>query len=299
MKWILSAALMLLASTAWAQVPREDFERWDSTGNGGVAPPGWSGTFFGYGKDENAHSGHYGASVWNWYFYATGYLMTGGEQANYNDLISGGVPISFKPVRLSGYYRYELGHNRGHSDSTHSDSALVLLMLKRYNTAAGHADTIAYERMRLPAATAYTPFSIDIRDRAPGIDPDSVVIAFVSSDGGFCDSASSGTCLYFTVDDVQLSAASGVPYNVSSLLESARVYPSPVRTVARVTWDALPGREYTLLAYSSAGELVRVMKPVTGGDAPFDRSGLASGVYLLEIRDDAGHSAAHGSVVVE
>jgi hypothetical protein len=293
MKWIIPVlASMMLASAAWAQVPDEGFERWDSI-PGGEKPPGWSGGPFGFGKAESPHRGDFAASVWNWYYYAKGYLRSGNVQNSLPGILDiGGVPISYKPVKLSGYYRYVLGENGGKNDS-----AVLRVMLRRYNAGAGRIDTIGYAAKRLGPAGAYTPFSLDIPDYAPGVDPDSVVIEFMSSDSGFCNVESNGNCCYLSVDDLYLVTASGVPHNAVSFFESVRVQPNPMTVEASIRWDAAPGREYRLLVYDVAGRLVRTAAGLTGV-ATLDRAGLPPGEYLIEIRDVAGTVAARGRVTM-
>jgi hypothetical protein len=297
MKWILPVVVMLAATTvAWGQVPSEGFEQWDSSSAGEVAR-GWWGGPFGSSKVDDAHSGRYAASVWNWYFYAMGYIITGPTGAWYNDLVRAGVPISYKPTRLTGYYRYVLGKNGGNSDG--NDSAVVYVMLKRYNPQTMQPDTIGFVKKLLGPTASYIPFTVDIRDYAPGVDPDSVVICFVSSEKGFCNNESEGTCCYLSIDDIQLSTSSGVAHSAAHLFERASVHPNPMRADARVEWSATPGREYRLIMYDAAGRRARTIEGLTGGSAKLDRSGLSSGEYLFEIRDQGNMVAARGRVMVE
>lgn len=293
MKWILYAmALLALSTTAWGQIPGETFERWDSVETH-EAPPGWYGGAFGSGKVESSHTGRYAASVWNWYFYAKGYMITGRQGESYIDLAQAGVPINYKPSKLTGYYRYDLGLNQGRSDS-----AVIYVMLKRYNAETGEPDTIGFAKKLLGPAAHYTPFTLDIPDRAQGILPDSITIAFVSSENGFCSNDTDGTCCYLSVDDLQLSVPSGVSYDAGALFSRARVYPLPLRTSGRIEWSARPGRSYTLRLYAITGALVRTVEGLTGGSAPIDRDGLPSGEYLFEIRD-GDELTGRGSFIAE
>lgn len=292
-KWILSAVAIVAAATAAvAQIPQESFEKWDSVETVEL-PPGWYGGQFGSGKVESAHSGRYAASVWNWYYYAKGYLITGPRGTWFVDLAAAGVPIDYKPTKLTGYYRYDLGRNQ-----RKNDSAVAYVMLKRYNPETGKRDTIGFAKKLLGPAAAYTPFTVDIRDYAPGILPDSITLAFVSSDSGFCEGESDGNCCYLSIDDIQLSLSSGVSYDARPLFDAARVYPTPLRSSGRIEWSARAGTSYTLRLYSVSGALVRTVDGLTGGSARIDRAGLPSGEYLFEIRHGDG-VAGRGRVVVE
>jgi len=171
------------------------------------------------------------------------------------------------------------------------------VLLQRYDSATQTSDTIGYAEKRLGPAATYIPFSVEIIDRAPGIDPTSMMITFMSGWDAAC--GSEGTCCTLSVDDIQLTATSGVSYGAAPLFENARVYPSPMHASARVEWDAKPGSEYTLLLYSMSGELLRTMEPIVGGAVTLDRAGLPSGEYLFEIRDRNAGVVARGRMIAE
>ena len=290
---ILSLALIFSPLALLSQLPTEPFESWDNKG-GVDYPTGWTPSAFGIGKSSASHSGAYAVTVWNWYYYGKGYIITGVGNGFYADLIHSGIPINYKPNRLSGYYKFV-------PDSVHStnDSAMILIMLKRFDPQKQVADTVAYVMQLLAPASAYTPFSIDIPDRAPGVMPDSIVIALVSSANGSCAGESSGNCCYFTVDDLTLASTSGVHYSVDWMLRPLRIYPNPARSSMRLEWNAKPGQVYHALIYSADGRLVQRIDNVTDGVMNVDRSGWASGAYLFEIRDGGERIAGRGRVVVE
>jgi hypothetical protein len=295
MKSILVAlVLMAAATTAWGQIPTEDFEEWDSTAGGLQVPVGWTSQAFGEGRVETAHSGRYAASVWNWYGEVAGYLISGAAGSNPDQLDHAGVPIDYRPSKLTGYYMYVPGETmKG------NDSAIVYVLVKHFDSFSGRRDTIGYARKLLGPAATYTPFTVDIRDYPSELSTDSIVIAFVSSNNSICTSSNS-MCCYFSVDDITLTTPSGVSYPASSLFAaSACIAPNPLRSTGEVTWNARPGAIYNLRVYTLAGALVRSFGGLTGGRSTIDRSGLASGEYLFEIRDAAGAISGRGQLIAQ
>lgn len=292
MKWMIPIVVMLaLAPAAWGQMFVEDFERWDTVDTR-IKPPGWWLQYPYLARTEDAHSGRYAAQIMTWYGSVPGYMGTGEEGSNPWTVSPTAAPISYKPSRLTGYYRYLLGDNYGRNDS-----AVVTVLLQRYDSATQTSDTIGYAEKRLGPAATYIPFSVEIIDRAPGIDPTSMMITFISSLDAAC--GTEGKCCTLSIDDIQLSPTSSVGYGAAPLFENARVYPTPMHASARVEWDAKPGCEYALLLYSMSGELLSTIEPIVGGAATLDRAGLPSGEYLFEIRDRASGVVAQGRMIAE
>jgi hypothetical protein len=292
MKWILTALTLFAAATAsWGQVPSEDFEVWSQSA-GAEAPPGWSPSVLGAGKTDSAHGGRYAASLWVWYAEVSGYMVTGGAHVSPYMLEDGGVPIDFKPSALTGYYRFEPGETL-----RKNDSAVVYVMLKRFNGETGRRDTIGYAMKLLGPSATYIPFTVDIRDYGTDMAPDSIVIALVAADNSLCTS-SNGLCCYFSVDDLRLLAPSGVSYDASALFATdAGIAPNPLGSTGAITWNARPGTAYTLRVFSLSGALVRSVDGLAGGTASIDRAGLPAGEYLFQIHDAAGALAGRGRFI--
>lgn len=286
------AVLMLIGLTqvASAQIMTEGFETWDSV-DGRVRPRGWVTDMIGVGKTDTAHTGEYAVSVWNWYSHVAGRMVTSTYPYALFEFERAGVPIGYKPARLTGYYRYELRSNGGKSDS-----GLINILLKRYNASRGMSDTVGLAEKRLGPAGVYTPFTVEISDLAPGVDPDSIVIVVASSVDAVCEEA---TCCYLSLDDLALTTASGVSYDADRLFEAVEVYPNPVRSLARIEWESSSTRPHRLLIYSLDGRLVRSIDGLTGSSATIDRSGLAAGEYLFEVRDESGGAVRRGRFIVD
>ena len=197
MKRLLLLLLAFGALTCSAQFPHNGgFEDSVMVSNGYI-PSNWSVDGFGFGYSNDAHSGSKAAQIWNWYYYARGWVVNGVSITGYD---GSGMPVTANPSVLNGWYKYEYGENQGAADS-----AVVEVLVSNANY-----DTLAYSTMRLGPASTYTQFSLPITYLVIGEMADSARIRFQSSVAGFCSNASNGTCLYLTVDDLQMETITGV-----------------------------------------------------------------------------------------
>lgn len=204
-----STLIMLLSgSVSMAQLADTDFEQVWITSNGTV-PAGWTAPFLGAGVTTDAHSGTYALQVWNWYYSSHGWAANGTSEGMLETNSLGGDPLDWKPQQLTGWYKYVPDDDQGAADS-----AVVRIILKRWN--GQQADTVAMGEEHLGPSDSYVPFTVDIHDMMPGVDPDTVRATFISSIQGFCDTFGDGLCLYLSVDDLALSGPSAVePWSLS------------------------------------------------------------------------------------
>ncbi len=294
MRQLLILIVILAPCAAWAQLPNPGFETWEPR-NGSETPAGWYSGGLGAGRTRPAHSGQNSVTVWNWYYYSRGYVIAGGsETANLFALERTGVPIETKPARLSGYYMYDVGPNQGHSDS-----AVVVLLLKRYNRSADSVEIVGSGTLKLPPAAEYTRFVLNVQDHMPGINPDSIVVALISSDSGFCGLESDGTCCYFTVDDLTLDLASGVSLDAGQLFAPAAVHPNPMRGAARLEWTDPGSRASRVVIYDARGAVARTITNPSGGACLLGGDQFSAGAYRFAVIDALGNTMASGGFVVE
>jgi len=250
---ILAPMLLLAAATLSAQDLHGSFESWEER-DARQQPVGWTTSPFGSSRSHEAQSGASAVKVWNWYSYASGVAVLGpAKSAGLFDIGSTGVPLSVIPTALTGWYRYVPGENRGRGADDPHDSAVVVVMLKRWSEARDRIDTLSYAELHLPPVDSYTRFTVTIP--TPTSAPDSLVVGFVSSIDGYCGPDSSNCC-YLTIDDVALVTPSGTRVDVRSLLSPAHVVPNPVTGTATITFDAPVGTEHDVLITNSAGEIV-------------------------------------------
>lgn len=294
----LTAAFVLPAAPSMlrAQAINGDFETWEPNGldSATMRPVGWTADPFGSARTDRAQAGTYAVRVWNWYYYGKGSVVLGKGTPSWISYGNEGMPIANKPVRMTGYYLYEPGNNSGRSDS-----GIVMVMLKRWNQERRAYDTVALGRAALPAVDAYTPFTMDIVDRMPGVMPDSITMVIISSDSGMCDVNGDGKCCYLSVDNLQLSTAAGTAYGIEALTGGVDVVPNPVRAQARIRLGGIGEGRFSVRIYTADGRLVRTLKADEAREVAFDRAGMPSGAYMFEARNLLDRVIGMGRFVVD
>ncbi len=264
----------------FAQIPNAGFEDWISNGNDTI-PEYWSTSGFGAGRSPVAQSGNYSAYVWNWYYYGPGWMVNGDvTNTGFTQFSAyyGGTPLSEKPTKLHGYYFYILDDNQ-----QYADSAFVNIIAKKYNTSLGQPDTVALGRLHLPPSISWLPFTVDIADIAPGIDPDSIVISFWSclDNNCFCDGFGDGNCLFFYIDNISLELPTGI-IPIDHLFGKFSIFPTVISESAMVQLPKSEGNAVELSLYNTLGECVRKISVAAGSKINFSRDGLSSGIYIMK-----------------
>jgi len=262
------------------------FEDWDVT-MGDTVQQNWSTSGNGAGQSSDSYSGGFAAVVWNWYSYAQGILVNGNDQSMFN-IIQAGTPVSGKPTKLSGFYKYE-------DVTVPGDSAQVIVILKKYNTTLNQIDTVGYAEKLLGSASSYTPFQVDITDMQPGIMPDSIVIAFYSSVGAFCQV--DPNCSYLFIDDLALDIQTGI-IDIDELFRPIKIYPNPFSTSTTLEFENKNDEKQILTIYNSTGALVRKIDNITNGSVRIERENLKSGLYFFQLTNTTKRVGS-GKITIE
>ncbi len=231
----------------------------------------WTMSIFGSGVTDDSHSGNQAVCIWNWYYYAKGYL-------NYGDTAfskSGGLPMAIRPTVLEGYYKFIYGDN-----DDKIDSAVALIWLTRFNSTTQQRDTIGFGKKKLGPVSDYTAFRVDV-EYFSVLQPDTLNILFESSENGFCNPAGMGNCLFFFIDDLSVSdLANGIKEAVK-LQPELSVSPNPA--FSSIVLEHLLFKENQLVSiYNISGSLVWEQKINASGILQVDVRNLESGVYLIK-----------------
>jgi hypothetical protein len=108
-------------------------------------------------------------------FVVNGFMLADGNN-DFGKIIDAGEPFPHRPLSLKGYYRYE-------SSSPIEDWAHAYVILKHYDSATGTRDTIGIGSVKiLGPSTTFKEFTVPINYLIKGLEPDSIVVAFYSSD---------------------------------------------------------------------------------------------------------------------
>lgn len=242
------------------------FETLTETQNDTI-PDNWYIHIFGAGITNDAYSGKNATYIWNWYYYGKGYLVNGGG----GDGIQGGRPVTSRPSKLTGYYKYIFGENGGSIDT-----AQAIVYLFKYNAAKYDRDTLAFGSAHLTASDTYIPFSANIEYFSEE-QPDSILVCFISSISGFCTSET-GTCCFLYLDDISVTSTSGTEEEVN-FDTGFSLYPNPSDGSISISGiDSFPA---DFSAYDMTGNLVWKS---TISDKTRVFTGLRPGTYLCEAR---------------
>ena len=288
----LCAVIFLLIGTtffnkATAQnILNPDFEQTDTI-NSFPFITDWEGDGFGGAPSTIAQSGNYSMRIWNWYWYGRAYAYNGNNPSlGFGSAYKGGTPYTQKALKLNGYYRYDTSYTQ-----TEDDSAVVAVLLKKYNTTLQKVDTIGYGFVHLPSHSpgdnSFAPFEVSIQDWQPGIEPDSIVVYMQSSISGFCAMSTNGECLYFNVDNLSLETPLGIT-DIKGNKIAPKVFPNPASNDFSIefTVDVIS----SVKIYSITGNLVYLL---TQHDSPLLNISLNNfdeGMYLVEITDSKGNT---------
>ena len=194
------AATPTISGSFSQEILNPGFENWDTTN----VPTNWSVRSGSISQSTDSYSGSYAALIWTWYISITELLVNGDYSATglKFKIHEAGTPTSVKPAYLQGIYKY--------TDVAPGDSAVAIVLLKKYDSIQSKIDTIGYGIKLLGPVNTYTTFQVDIVDLQPSVTPDSMVIAF-SSSGNFLKSnvgdlkiCDSGSCSYLYIDALSL-----------------------------------------------------------------------------------------------
>lgn len=199
----LLAPLAAVSITVTAQLENPGFEDTSIIGEDTI-PDGWSiPTGFGAGAAEDAHTGDWSLGVWHWYWYATGMANNGSGSGWLED----GAPYSGTPAALSGWFKRITGELD--EDQSENDSALVLVLLTRWNASLSQRDTVALGRKAFGEQAEWSAFTAPMDYLLQG-PPDTLVVQVYSGIDCFCGTGTSGNCCYLYVDDLALETENGV-----------------------------------------------------------------------------------------
>lgn len=250
------------------------------TGQHDSIPKNWSLAYPAAGAriTNDAFSGSRAVQLWSWYFgQSNGELIYGNEY----HWKSRGMPISNRPEKLLGYYKFDMVN----SINGQPDSALAEVYLFKYNAQLGQRDTIGFGKLHLGEQTVYTSFEIQIEYLSPST-PDTVSIYFRSSVNQWtnCNEDGGGNCNYLYIDDLSFTAPSGIEYPVTD--NNLFIYPNPFSTMTTLrVIDSF--KDATLSVYNSLGREVKQFKNISTQTIYLHRDDLPAGLYIIRhVRDD-------------
>lgn len=273
--YILLASLCLFIKNTNAQIPNSGFENYTFT-TSDTLPVDWSADSYWstqLGRSTSAHGGNYSFAINTWYHYSPGMLVNGIAPAfsMFYNWPQAGTPVSSKPARLKGFYMY--------TDTVNGDSAIAQVLLKKYNTTLHKIDTVAIGKTMLPYSASFTQFQVDLSDMQPGVQPDSIVVFFMTYDylAGTQPICVNPICRYLWIDDLSLEGA----LNVGEIKkEEPELIFSAEQNILHVI--SKKSKQETIDIFAADGKKV-FNATVSPGQNTIDISALAKGVYFARL----------------
>lgn len=187
-----------------------------------------------------------------------------------------GVPFTYRPDKLTGYYAYE---------SVAGDSCWIALFFSKWNTSTNHRDTIAFSEFVTNQSTgfsSYTQFELPI-SYSSSVIPDTMGILMCSSKGGyeaFPPVGQPGTTLI--VDSLTFF------YNNAGVTEMENDFISFETNEDNINLNVQYGIKESAVVkvYDAAGKLIET-RDLNEGDNRFYLNARPS-VYLFQIESSRG-----------
>ncbi|MBN8672022.1 MAG: T9SS type A sorting domain-containing protein [Chitinophagales bacterium] len=266
MKQIFLITLLALSSSAQAQLVNSGFENWTMVGStnrldGWMHMVGFSQNpgpnFFGTWRADTAAVGTHALRLSRWYNYTC-------------DWIRQIAPVNARPYGISGLYKYEETELHGGNQ----DSALVEMVLTKWNATTLKPDTVGTGVKMLLAASTFTPFNCPVTYTSADV-PDTAIISMRPMPWGSPHINMTGWGSYLTVDDISFQERSTAVKELTA--NNLQVYPNPVANKLYVNTDT----KATACITDMTGKVLQTT--IVDNNSGIDVSRLQPGNYLLTI----------------
>lgn len=194
------------------------FENWTAASGTNTLDGGWvhmvglnpnqGPNFFGTWRVDTAAVGAHALKLSRWYNYTC-------------DWIRQTAPVSTRPYGVSGVYKYE----QTELTEGNQDSAMVEMVLTKWNTTTLQPDTVGIGVKMLVAAGSFTPFNCPITYTSADI-PDTAIVSMRPMPWASSHINLTGWGSYFTVDDISFQERSTAVKELTA--GKLQVYPNPV-----------------------------------------------------------------------
>lgn len=282
-------SIILICTSAHAQIPNAGFENWTSVGSY-VTPTSWDNpnSYTSIASVYTCDSGMDSPPAGAAYLKLTtqtvltaaipGVAVTGQISVSGTSYtVSGGFPYTVRPASLAGQWQY-MGSG--------SDNARIGVFLWKWNSATSSRDTVALRDTTLTGmAMSWSSFSIPLI-YSSGSMPDSAIIVLSSS--ASATSATAGS--YLWIDDLAFSGTvpAGV-ISVNTIVPKTSVFPNPAHGQVTVYYHATSSGNVLLQVCDVTGsEVNSSSRRIVAGENNLvvDVSSLAQGHYFVRITNN-------------
>lgn len=271
----LALCLTLFTTKAQVVIPNYNLEKWD-TSQGIHIPEDWVTSdliysFFGIKSNsvmqsKTSNSGKYAMKI------TSDSVSVFGQTEVVNGFAATQFASASRPAYLTGYYRSNVKQN---------DTAAVVVLLSRYNSATGESDTVGAGFISLNAVTEYSRFAIPIY-YVNNLNPDSIsILAAIYSEPGKPFS-------HILLDDLMFTNGLSVEKSTLPNMSQISIYPNPAQDYFQVSVNAIEGSQVQIEVKDMQGRRVRDAfngRWSYGKEGiKIETQGLPGGSYLIEAR---------------
>ncbi len=292
-KLLLLNALILAATTGFAQIPNGGFETWNTVSSYTV-PDQWdnlnlmTSSMSTYTCMKGSTSAPAGSSYLQLVSKTTGSMgvmpgiVTCGmlEQSNMSNIVAkSGFAFTQRPQNLTGSWQYM---------AYGSDQGYISVLLTKWNMSTSMRDTVAYTRQNLSGMVmSWATFSITLSYMSTSV-PDSCILVLSASGTTPVNNS------YLYADNLAFagSVPSGVA-NISNNSSDILVYPNPANSTTTISYNGHSERDITISVNDISGREITSMTPkATIGENkfPINVSGFAKGIYFIRVSDDQSNT---------
>jgi len=305
MKILITAILLAISSSLFAQNYNLGFEEWDSSmparannnfPNSCTMPLNasatnseyflnqWTVTPFGACRTTDAHSGNYAAVVFMWYNGATGSLSFGQGCDNPNtagkEICKHHFPS--KLYGISGYYKYLV--DSFEPNDTYNKKVTAHIKTYKVGATPGTSELLSHDSLIYRRADRYQPFQLIVQYPDSSITPDSISIWFESQ--GYGSGTTSCTYSHFLyLDDLNFhfNPMSSTSAKNLSFKQKIKIFPNPAKNIINLQYNDLHIQSLALTDLSG-----RVIKTFRAENKKLNVSGVTEGLYFLQVKAREG-----------
>lgn len=296
---ILSAILMWASGLSAQQLINPGFEQWS------FADTAWDGqsiytaaNWTGATRTNESYSGDFAAMAVPQLSCGImpGVMMYGA--LNYQlfnqwvpepNLHGSGHPYSANPVALNGFFKFP-------SPDT-NDQASGKIVLRKFNQATQQSEEIGRGEVTFTPTNTYTPFTIDITYSQPNVQPDSIVILFISGTGFTWDNQNNSEILGSLYLDQLRPEYAGT----AGIQEGADVqctfFPNPANDVLQYSFTTSANDDFFLLLFDATGKIVTSGKAIPGTTQSVALNTLSTGTYRAVLTGKSGKIYSEKQIV--
>lgn len=195
-----------------------------------------------------------------------------------------GIPFHQRPTSLKGYYKFTQGAPAGKSKI---DTAFIGIMLVKGNTQGQEGDSIGGGYMKIyETQSTFKPFTIDIGYIDQTSIPDTLYIAFISSDSSGENLGGRYTGTELVVDELSLEgvvAGTKIPLFANADIQA---YPNPASDQLNI--KNIPAEATRLEVRDFSGRIVKQAE-VNSGLSRVNTGDLLPGLFHYNLTDDEGN----------